>query len=1409
LFFVIRKINIKTIALASLLLFGISATASAQEITAIDFNGDLLGKVIPDGKVVSFDNELIGNVNADSFIVNENGELIGGVIPQGIVIGNDNKMLGKVNNDGSVRLSSGKVAGKVLPNGLAVDDKYNVIGAVLFPGLVYSDTGKTIGRLTGDGNYANLEGKTIGFISADGYAYKTTGDTYAVDGKLISSKMVISQDGKFIGSVALGGKVTDFDSNIIGSIKANGFAYNEEGKIIGRIVRNGYAISDNGQYLGFISYNGDVVKDNKVVGHLRFDDRVVNDKQEVIGFSIDIAATATDLQGNYIGRIMPDGKIARAKENIGSVAPRGNVVDAGGQLIGKIINSGPVFDYRAKLVANASKDGKALSLDGSELGKISGNKVFNNIGVIIGATSNNRLIIDKNNKTLGMSGISEFVQGLDKNFVSPFGYIYSSDGAIAGTAVPLGAMYDMYGAALGYITPNAEVLNDKYAKIADVLQFGYANFEGKQIRAKNLEAQYVINRSGDILGSISENNLVLSPAQKSIAKIMPDMSVSASDETITNVISPKIANAFMSDMVIAPDGSFVGYANETGNVYDREKSVIGKISEGGVMIDATGAIMGELSDAGVVVDDTCTFLGVVTPRGDVRNYKNSMIGNILQNGQVVSEGGTVIGRRVLPYLLIDMQNAIYATPSVNGFAFNLSNSKLGCVDQRGYLKDEDGKVLAASLRYRPVMNFSGKIVGRSVFDGSVVDEDSKTIGRVAIDGTVVSAENSVVGHLFLYRYAFDNNNAFLGRVLESGRVINNRNEDVGVVDYEGYVLDKNEKIGYATYDLYVYDDSWKAIGYIEKDGRVKSFSGNHLGQIDRGFLLNDKEKLIGRVNRDYWVKGANNVSVGELSISGKLYNLNNEMVGTLAQDGRIKSSSGQVVGVPYLLQYYSAKAKKGSMVKVGASDFTETEENDKDIGGFSSRVVGIALTPDGDYLGNIMDNGDVLGKDGSLIGKKMPDGLIIDNDGNLIGIEEVKRPKGQDIFVPAGTFGQGGAYGTGTGVGNLGPGGGYGPGERYNAQRAAALSAAQDERRQAMSVRKISTNIDKSSFDGMQKDWSDLGIEKNISSWRVDMSEMILADKPIPAVLARSIDSSNPTPVTAFVERNVYSEEGRNILIPAGSRFIGSLGGLTASEEQMSNSAKVQITWDRLIRPDGSTFKLQGLTGDAQGRGGALGYLDKQLLKKYSAPIVTNLLTSAVSVMFSTKDSGSDGVESSRQQAMNDAREDFQDGMKQVFQQIMQDAMDIRPLTYVPAGTRIIVYPNVDLWLRNVDTAAEESAKMTKPDRLIDDDATKAQRQANDKGLQPGGSSGGSADGGATAGKVVYEEGMVDGVEAQKSMPLLIDNSKAKKSSSSGGVPPVTVSPIGTPPPPPPSYNMSGTSDSSDSSDDGNIPQLF
>ena len=1550
-----------TLAFFSVLFF--AAPAAAIEITAIDFNGDLIGKVIPDGKVVSLDNQLIGNVTADSLIVNFDGELIGGVIPQGIAIGNDNKLLGKVSNDGSVRLASGKIVGKVLPNGLVVDDYFNVLGAVLFPGLIYSDDGKTVGRLTGDGLYTNLQGQQIGFVSPDGYAYRKVGNDYLLDGRLISSKMVISLDGAFIGSVSPGGNVTDFEAQTIGFVKANGYVYNENNQIIGQIVRSGFAFDNNGKYIGFVTYNGEVVNKDDLVGRMRADGRIADAKGEIIGFAVDLAATATDLEGRYLGRIMPGGSLAQAREVIGQVGPRGTVINKDGKIIGRLVNAGPVFNFRGALRAHALKSGAVISLEGTPLGNVRANLAYDNNGLVFGATLNNELVIAPGGKSLGMSGINASVMdGSERKFVSPFGFLFSSDGVLSGSTMTLAPVYNLTGAVIAYMMPNGSMYNKGVVALGRLTEAGINIDERNRILGRNIAADYAFSAAGELLGILSETNMVLDKGLKPKAKILPDNSVVKAGKNTEVNFNPQVGTASDQHLVLGVTGSLFGYADIDGAVRNPAGRVAGKVVDGGLVIDNSGLPVGETSGYKAVVDGDCALLGVVTPQGDIRNYRETFIGRMLWNGQAVSETGAVIGYQVIPGSVIDFNGNIQGTISPSGQVTAYGGELLGCIDKRGKLRNADGEIIAGQTEFYPVMNVNGVFIGRTVLDGTVVNEANEFIGYMQPNDNVNSKTGVPVGQLFKYRFAFDNDNNFLGRVGSDARVFNAKNEEVGKVEFGGAVLKDGKNIGYALYDMYVYDNDANVIGYITRDGNVLTVNGRKLGRIDKGFLINGENKVAGRGNRDFYIRNQNNVVLGELELNGSLVDSANHVIGSLKDNGRILDSNGNVLAIAKPLQYYSllkelteaeaarlaaekAEAERlaaeqaaaagnyvigddgylrdangniigrilpdGTVVDLNGNVIGHINENGEFVGldgkvrgktskdgyvvgddgylrdangniigrvlpdgtvvdlngtvighinengefvGLDGKVMGkvngggadwyskpvqigaipeigvvgeeemkkyrkslgIALTPDGEYLGDIMDDGSVVDKKGNVVGKKMPDGLIIDDDGTLIGIEEVKKPDSSGMFVPAGTFGPGGAYGTGMGAGgNLGPGGGFGPGERYDPQRAAALAAAQNQRRQAMSVGKISSGIRPESFDGYQKNWDEQGIAKAVSSWRVNLSEMIFADKPIPAVIARSIDSNNPTPVTAFVERNVYAEEGRNVVIPAGSRLMGTLGGLTAGTETTSSSAKVQITWERLIRPDGSLFVFQGITGDAQGRGGALGYLDQQLFKKYTLPIMTTALTSYTSYIMAPKDDddSSSDTESPRQQAANDARQNFLQDMNRIFEQILADKTNIKPLTYVPAGTRIIVYPNIDLWLRTPERDEAEVAKnLSKRDVLIDDNKLEQDRTDTQNRRKMGMT---DADRAATAGSVVYE---AEGTDAEAvAAPRLMDDSKvkSKKPAATAGAPALmpTTPAGGSTPPPPPSFSSGSSSSSSSSSSaaktDNSVPQLF
>lgn len=1487
-------------------------SALALEITAVDFNGDLIGKVIPDGKVVSFDNQLVGNVTADSLIVNFDGELIGGVIPQGIAIGNDNKLLGKVSNDGSVRLASGKVVGKVLPNGLVVDDYFEILGAVLFPGLIYSDDGKTVGRLTGDGLYTNLQGQQIGFVSPDGYAYRKVGTDFILDGRLISSKMVISLEGDFIGSVSPGGNVTDFDARTIGFVKANGYVYNENNQIIGQIVKSGFAFDNDGKYLGFVTYNGEVVNKEDLIGRLRSDGRIADSKGEVIGFSVDLAATATDMSGKYLGRIMPNGKIAKTRENIGTVGPRGVILGKDGKIAGQIVKSGPVFDYRAALRAHALKNGAVISLEGTPIGNVRSNIAYDNNGRIIGASLDNELIVTSGGASLGMSGINAAVSdGGDSKYVSPFGFLFSSDGLLSGSTMSLAPIYNLTGAVIAYMMPNGSMYNKGVITLGKLTESGLNIDERNRILGKFIPADYVISAAGEILGLLSENNMVLDKNLKPRAKILPDNSVVRADNNTGVNFNPVVGQAKNRHLVLGITGNLFGYAGIDGSVKDSSGNIIGRVVEDNLVSDNAGLPVGELVGYHAVINSECALLGVVTPYGDIRNYRDTFMGRILGNGQAVSETGAVIGYQAVPAGMIDFNGNIIGTVSVSGQVTNYAGELIGCVNKRGQVQNSDNEILAGQTEFYPVMNPNSVFIGRTVLDGSVVNEEDEFIGYMQPNDNVNSKTGVPIGQLFKYKYAFDNDNNFIGRVTSEAKVINPKNKEIGKVEFGGNVVNKDGKnIGYALYDMYVYDNDNNVIGYISRDGNVLSLNGKMIGRIDKGFMLNPENKVIGRGRRDFYIRTENNVVLGELELSGSLVDTSGHVIGSLKENGRILDSNGNVLAIAKPLQYYSllkelteaeaarlaAEKAKAEAERIAAEeraraaaaqgggytidddgylrdangniigrilpDGTVVDMNGNVIGHINAngefvaldgkvlgtvngggpdwfnrrtpqigtipgdvgeeemqkyrKSLGIALTPDGEYLGDIMEDGRVIDKNGKVVGKRMPDGLIIDDDGALIGIEEVKKPDSSGMFIPAGTFGPGGAYGTGTGAGgNLGPGGGFGPGERYDPQRAAALAAAQNQRRAAMSVGKISSGIRKEAFDGYQKNWDEQGIAKAVSSWRVNMSEMIFADKPIPAVIARSIDSNNPTPVTAYVERNIYAEEGRNIIIPAGSRLMGTLGGLTAGSETTSQSAKVQITWERLIRPDGSLFVFQGLTGDAQGRGGALGYLDQQLFKKYTLPIMTTALTSYTSYIMAPKDNNSNSeTESPRQQAANDARQNFLQDMNRVFEQILADKTNIKPLTYVPAGTRIIVYPNIDLWLRTPERDEAEVAKnLSKRDVLMDDNKITQDREDTQNRRKMGMT---DADRSATsAGSVVYE---AEGTDAEAvAAPKLMDDSKVrnKKPATAGSAPALmpTVPTGGSTPPPPPSFST-GTSSSSSSSgssskSDNSVPQLF
>lgn len=102
---------------------------------------------------------------------------------------------------------------------------------------------------------------------------------------------------------------------------------------------------------------------------------------------------------------------------------------------------------------------------------------------------------------------------------------------------------------------------------------------------------------------------------------------------------------------------------------------------------------------------------------------------------------------------------------------------------------------------------------------------------------------------------------------------------------------------------------------------------------------------------------------------------------------------------------------------------------------------------------------------------------------------------------------------------------------------------------------------------------------------------MVTQGKIIDAVLETAINSDLQGMLRAMVSRDVYAETGDTVLIPKGSRLIGSY-----SFDSNVARARVNINWSRVILPHGIDIAISSLGTDELGRAGIAGIIDNKIV---------------------------------------------------------------------------------------------------------------------------------------------------------------------------------------------------------------------
>ncbi|KJV65770.1 MULTISPECIES: TrbI/VirB10 family protein [Ehrlichia] len=115
----------------------------------------------------------------------------------------------------------------------------------------------------------------------------------------------------------------------------------------------------------------------------------------------------------------------------------------------------------------------------------------------------------------------------------------------------------------------------------------------------------------------------------------------------------------------------------------------------------------------------------------------------------------------------------------------------------------------------------------------------------------------------------------------------------------------------------------------------------------------------------------------------------------------------------------------------------------------------------------------------------------------------------------------------------------------------------------------------------------------------------ILQGKIIDVVLETAINSDLQGTLRGIVARDVYAEANNTVMIPKGSRLIGDY-----SFNASPGKTRVQISWTRVILPNGIDIAIDSNGTDELGRQGASGVVDT----KIGSILTSTILLAGVSV---------------------------------------------------------------------------------------------------------------------------------------------------------------------------------------------------
>lgn len=179
---------------------------------------------------------------------------------------------------------------------------------------------------------------------------------------------------------------------------------------------------------------------------------------------------------------------------------------------------------------------------------------------------------------------------------------------------------------------------------------------------------------------------------------------------------------------------------------------------------------------------------------------------------------------------------------------------------------------------------------------------------------------------------------------------------------------------------------------------------------------------------------------------------------------------------------------------------------------------------------------------------------------------------------------------------------------------------------------------------------------------------LLIAGTTIPCVQGAKIVTDYPGMTTCHVAKDVYSANGKVLLIERGSEVQGE-----QRQALMQGQARIFVVWTRLTTPEGVQVQLDSPAADALGGSGLPAYVDTHFWTRFGGAIVVSLIGDAGQALSGLASNSGGG--SNRIQFNNTSN-----AGEQVAAETLRNTINVPPTAYSKYGsmTTIFVARDVD-----------------------------------------------------------------------------------------------------------------------------------